>query len=349
MASLTITTYYTRKAIKYGAISFAALLILKSVLSTAIGIWRTLNPPPPPAPKAAFGKLPKVEFPESEFTGKGLIYQLETVGGGTPNLGDRANVYFIPAKKPGLLALDRANALAKRMGFKDQGQKVSEKIYQWRKDEALITTLEMDVATNNFTIRKNWREDQTLLKDKRLPAEDRAIVEAKNFLQAGGLSDKELEGNTNISYLRFIPPKLAPAVSLSEADFTRVNLFRNNLDELPVLPPHPEEALVSFLLSGSRESKKRILEVNYSFHPISQETFTSYTIKSSTQAWEELKAGQGFIANLEKGVKQIVVRKIYLAYFENSLPQEYLQPIYVFEGNNNFMAYIAAITPQWTE
>ena len=349
MATLTETAYLTRKTIKYGTIALIGLFLLKSALSTAITYWRKIHPPPPPPPTVAFGKLPKIQFPESRFKQEGLVYRLETITGGTPNLGDKTNVYFMPTKKPGLLALDRAEKQAIKLGFSGPGKKISETIYRWQKNDPLLTTLEMNIINHNLTIKKEWQEDQSLLGVKRLPVEEQAIIEAKNFLNTSGLLTVDLgTGKTKAFLLRFVPPNLVPAISLSEADFVRVNLFREDLNNLPLLPPDQKETLVSLLFSGSRNQEKRIVEVNYIHFPIAKETFATYPLKTSAQAWEELKAGRGFITNLETGEKQIVVRKIYLAYFENNLPQDFLQPIFVFEGNNDFTAYVPAISPEWT-
>jgi hypothetical protein len=34
-----------------------------------------------------------------------------------------------------------------------------------------------------------------------------------------------------------------------------------------------------------------------------------------------------------------------LGYFESFAPQEYYQPIYIFKGDNNFIAYVEAVAP----
>jgi len=41
---------------------------------------------------------------------------------------------------------------------------------------------------------------------------------------------------------------------------------------------------------------------------------------------------------------QVTIRNIYLAYFEPVTLTNYLQPIFVFEGDNNFVAYVPAIS-----
>ena len=265
-------------------------------------------------------------------------------------MGDKQKVYFIPVKKPGLLDLDRAKNQAKRMGFLSEPRKISETVYRWQKEKALLSTLEMNIVNDNFTIKKNWQEDQTLLVEKMLPIKEQAFIEAKNFLQTNGLPSQNLKiENAKVSFLRFVSPNLLPAISLSEADFVRIDLFRKKLNDLPVVPPNPKEASISFLFSGSRNQERRILEVKFTHFPAVGETSATYPLKTSAQAWEELKTGKAFIASLKKGKTQITIRKIYLAYFENNILQNYLQPIYVFEGDDNFAAYISAISSDWIE
>jgi hypothetical protein len=55
-------------------------------------------------------------------------------------------------------------------------------------------------------------------------------------------------------------------------------------------------------------------------------------------------AGKGFIANMGENVDKVIIRNAYLAYFEPPDKQSYLQPIVVFEGDRDFIAYIPAIT-----
>ena len=44
---------------------------------------------------------------------------------------------------------------------------------------------------------------------------------------------------------------------------------------------------------------------------------------------------------------QISVKKMYLAYFDPAIQQDYLQPMFVFLGDNNFAGYIPALDNQF--
>ena len=143
---------------------------------------------------------------------------------------------------------------------------------------------------------------------------------------------------------------MVPAISLSEADFVRVDLFRKNLDDLKVLPPNPNQSSVSWIFSGARETGKRIVEVDYAHQPVSEENYATYPFKSSATAWQELANGQGFVASLgENPQDKVTIRKVYLAYFDSDEIQDFLQPIFVFEGDKGFVGYIQAVDPKWVE
>jgi hypothetical protein len=350
MATLTETAYYTRRVIKYGTLALIFFIIFKYAFGVVSNVWRQLHPPPPPPPTVAFGKLPAIVFPEQQNLPK-LSYRLETIQGRVPELEKIGKVYFMPHPAPNLLAFDRAKEAAKKMGFTAPPRSVSPTVYQWSNQATPPTTLEMNIVNGNFTMRYAYENDQALFNQTNLPSTEQAATEAKNFLGTNKLLTDDLKaGRVEFAYLRFAPPTLITAISLSEADFVRVNIFRADQDELRILPPDPKNALVSFLFSGSREVGKRILEVNYTHYPLEKNTLATYPLKTSTQAWSELQSGGGYIANLGQNEKgEITIRRVYLAYFDTETPQSFLQPIFVFEGDQEFFAYVAAVSPEWTQ
>lgn len=348
MATLTQTAINTRRALKFGIIAIVVLIILRTTWVIGKDIWKKIHPPPPPPPTVAFGKLPKLKFPEKE-TPK-LEYRLETIQGALPKLLDIGRVYFMPHQTPNLLALDRAKEKARQLGFISQPEKIEETIFRWTTSETPPTILEMDINNGNFHFRYQHENDQELLVQKNLPTNEQSAQEAKSFLQTNGLLTDDLAtGSAEFDYLKYIPPKLIPAISLSEADFVRVNFFRADINDLRILPPNPKVALVSFLFSGNRQRGRRIIEVNYTYFPIDQNTSATYPLKPISVAWQELQNNSGYIANLGQNEKQIVIRKIYLAYYDSKETQNFLQLVYVFEGDRNFYGYVPAIATDWSE
>jgi len=38
-----------------------------------------------------------------------------------------------------------------------------------------------------------------------------------------------------------------------------------------------------------------------------------------------------------------------MGYFDSVVPQHYMQPVYVFEGDGNFVGYVPAVSKDWVE
>ncbi len=351
MLNLTQTAYWTRRLLKIGAFLLITIIFLRFSLKLFNSVWQKLNPPPPPPPTVIFGKLPVIKFPENSNSELELNYRLETIQGGLPKLPEIAKVFFIPKEGPNLLALQRAIQEAKKLGFTTEPQQINEAIYRWDNGETPSTTLKIDINTGNFQLRYAYENDAEVINSQDLPTNQQAAQEAKNFLDGKGLLTADLAtGSAEFVYLKYSPPDLLPVASLSEADFIRANLFRSDLDGLKILPPNPKNSLVSFLFSGIRTLGRRIVEINYSYYPIERETFATYPLKNIQTAWQELQGGKGYIANLDQSQNiNITIRKVSLAYYDADQPQNFLQPVYVFEGDNNFIGFVPAIDPQWME
>jgi len=350
MTNLTQAAFYTRKIVKIGGLLIVALLVGRVVLKSGSHLWQQAHPAPPPPPTVGFGKIPKPIFPPNGET-PAMTYQLETKQGELPETAATGRVYFVAQKSINLLDLDRARQQAKTMGFYNEPEKVSDEIYHWLGNNAPMTTLEMNINNGSFQFQYDYANDPEIRNYKNLPTDEQAGQEAKRFLDSHGLKTDSLnQGRQEIEYLALVNSQLEPVSSFSEANFVRVKLFRRDLDQLIVLPPNPQKALVSFLFSGSRELNKRIVEIRYHTAPVEEEIFETYPLMTAQQAWEKLRQGKAYLASLgQNQAGPIIIRWVYLAYYESDQPQLYLQPVFVFGGDRNFFAYVPALDPQWQE
>lgn len=349
MANLTKTAYLTRKSIKYGAVVIVIFFILRIIWNIGTNVYRQINPPPPPPATVSFNKLPALKFPKKENLPQ-FSYKLETIEGGVPSLDTIGKVYFMARPVANLLALDRAKQLASKMGFIGEPTKVSETVYHFVGQNP-ASTLDIDIISQRFKLAYDFISDQSIFVEKKLPNEAGAIQATKGFLSQTDLLYPDLEnGPTKISYFKFAAPNLVPVASFSEADFVRVDLFRQDLDKKKILSSNPNQSLISFLFSGARDLNKRIVEVNYFHQTISIENFSTYPLKPTNTAWQELTNNQSFIALLgDNPDGKITVRKVYLAYFQSEENQNFLQPIFVFEGDKGFLAYVPAVDSKWVQ
>lgn len=350
MATLTQTAYYSRQTIKYGSIAIVALLIFRSAFISFQSYWKSAHPSPPPKPTVAYGKLPKLNFPARPNLPP-ITLKPETISGSLPKLSDQAKVFFMPQPSDNLLARDRAKAWAKQLGFLKEPEKNETNVLIYTTETSPKTTLEINILTRNFKLLYDWKNDLEMPYTGTLLGEAQAIAMAKSFLQQKQVENSNdlLLGPAEAIYLQYENGNLVKPISLSEANFVRVNLFRNNIDDLRILPPNPKEANVSFLISPT-ESKKGIIEVKFINFSISLENYATYPLKDVNTAWTQLASGKGFIANLGNNPDgKVIVRNAYLAYFDNEEPQSFLQPIIVFEGDNDFYAYVPAVSDSWSE
>src|SRR5258708_29085526 len=95
MTQLTQIAITTRKIIRYVIYFIIFLIVGRMLLGIGIGIFNSVFPKPPPAPTVAFGKLPKLVFPEKKDLPK-FSYKLDTVTGELPALSTQAIVYYMP-------------------------------------------------------------------------------------------------------------------------------------------------------------------------------------------------------------------------------------------------------------
>lgn len=347
MATLTETAYYTRKAIKWGIIGLISLLVLRVIFDFTVDTWRRLHPPPPPPPTVAFGRLPAIKFPSQSSPSAKFNFTLETIEGKPYLATSSATVFFMPKPAANLLSLIRAKQFAGRLGFQEEPETNNQTRYLWRDKQNPLRTLDYDIVNNNFELSYDYPADLSLFAEKNLPSSENAIITAKKFLQDLNINISLLDnGETKVSFWQLNGNTLVKTTSLANADAVRVDLGRENLTGMKLLSPHYPDELIYFVFSGSSQSSKKILKASYKFWPVETEEKATYPLKTAVSAFTELKNNQGFIVRMGS-TNEVTIRKISLAYFYSQDYQEFLQPIFVFEGDPDFMAFVPALDPNW--
>lgn len=348
MSTLTETASLTRKVLLYGGIGFSIFFVLFLTVRAIASWWQVTHPPKPLPPNVRFGQIAVLKFPQTKTQPK-LSYKLETIDGVLPKLQDIAKVYSVPKPLRNLLSLSKSREFAARLGFKTEPNEIIQNIYQWNEPQ-YPRVLKRDVVSGNFILTYDYVTDFSVFTEKKLPTTKEAISETRSTLQGLGIYDSGFsDGRVETSFWKFAGGKLVPALSFSEANAVRSDFFLNDIDGLPVLPSGYKQAPVYFILSGSQTTEKRTLELHYTFWPIDKNDFATYPLKTPQEAWDELQAGKGYVASLGGVTKQAVIRSITLAYFYLEDYQPYFQPIYVFEGDSDFAAYVPAISSQWVK
>lgn len=351
MSSLTETAYYTRRTITWIIIGIIGYIVLRIFWSIFFALYLAIFPPKPPPPNHAFGVLPKIAFPDSQATPSSqLAFTLQTIDGTLPEASSSAPVFFMPKKTANLLALSNTQAFATRFNFNPEAIQESKNIYRFDDPDTPLRTLRYDLVSDNFIIRYRFEQDTGLFAAKDLPSEQAAIAESDGILRSFDLDQDDItSGSQDISFLRLVGDQLVRTTSLSRADAVRVDYFRADVGGLPVFTPIPDEGHIAFIYSGARDDNRHILQLAYTYWPVDKENFGTYALRSPDVAWQELQSGQGYIAQYPTTGTSVVVRDVRLGLYDTFDPQTYLQPIYIFEGDNGFLGYVHAVSHEWVE
>lgn len=352
--TLTQATHFGRMAIKYGSIFIVVLIVGRIFLRSFLAFWRAVNPPPPPPPTVGFGVLPPISFPVQSADERPPSYRLETASGTTPSFGDRAKVLLMLRSTPNLLADQRAREVAAGHNFVFEPEVVGTNIYQWRRSQPLEMKLEMNIFNNDLKLSSNYLSKPELLSNNKLPGDFEAIDRVKNWLKSSDLLPKDIAtASGEIVYLKSLGGEVKPAVSYSDADFIQVDINRVPIDgQYRMFTPEGYKGSVHAILSGAfPNSSDSIVELEFTYQEVDYQQVETYPVRSSQEAFRQLQAGEGFVANYEPvdASDEVVIRRVSLGYYQADEEQDYLQPIYVFEGDNDFLAYVPAVSTQYIQ
>jgi hypothetical protein len=340
-ASLTNIAITSRKAIRYGVYFVIAYFIGRMALNISLTVYRTFFPKPPPPPTVAFGPVPKLPFPERKDLPQ-FEYKVETPSGGLPSLDQQAKVYYMPPSAATLNSFENAKAKARGLGFTTDPEEITPTNFRFKHPTA-ASILEMNIVNNTFSISYNLASDPLPL-DKQPPAEQSAVSVARGYIGSASLTPPDLDGPTSTEFLKVDSQGLSTVVSLSEANLIKVSLFRKDYDNLSAKTPDPRTGNVWFILSGESGSGRQIIASEFHYFPIDKTQVATYPLKTAAAALEDLKAGNGFIASLGSNPDgKVTIRRIYLAYYDPGVYTQFYQPIVVFEGDRNFVAYVPAV------
>jgi hypothetical protein len=351
-ANLTTIAISTRRVVRYGIFFVIFLTIARGVLAVGVNIYNAVVPKPPPAPTVRFGKLPSIPFPAPTQDLPTFNYTVETTTGSLPAFPTQVRVYLMPPYTSTLFSADDAKKNAAALGFTATPLELSPVLYRYA-SQKVPSILEMNIVNGSFSISYNLAADSSPLSGLP-PAPEVAAVQAKDLLAQSGVNVTDLTGPSKHEFLKVEGQNLVRALSLSDSNLIRINLFRKDMDTGLVLEPKvlpsvtldPNRSNAWMILSGARDKERQLVAAQVRHFKIDEKRFETYPIKTAAVALEELKNGKGYIANL--GLNKdgaVTIRRIYLAYFDpDNSSSLYYQPVIVFEGDREFFAYVPAVT-----
>ncbi len=339
MPTLHETTDSIKTFAKWGGMGFGAIILIILLFRGGTFFINTFFPKPAPAPLQAFGKLPAIAFPV-DIISPPQSYQLDTISGDLGQFPDRAKVYKTLAATPTLLDLQQMRASIRKTPFTTNETHITDTEYSWNDPMRPDKKIKTNIVSNDFTITSNYLTYPDL-QPSGLIDQASSIKVATDFLEELGLYPLDIDPlKTTTQLLSLQGTSLFAASSLSTAQLIRIDFFQSDLDKLPIMYPHPPNSLLYFLLGGSNTDE--ILEGNFSHQTISMDSST-YPIISIGSAYDLLKKGNAYFASYYGTSNTISIKDVYLGYFMNESKQDYIMPMYVFEGKDGFFAYVSAV------
>lgn len=357
MATLTEASVTARKVIKWGAVGFVGITIVWYLGGALIKYYQAINPPPLPNPTTDFGTLPKIIFKESTSRPK-LV--LELPSGSIPNFVDRMRVYSQPIKRSTFTDAEKGIETAAALGFLFKPDQKTESNYVWTNQDQLNSKLDMNIINGHFTLSRQWQNNPALASMASFSSDKSVIMDTENYLSRVGLLNSDIVGVEKVTYLKDSGGVLARALSLSDADFVQLDLFRKNMEEVdpdsktkevlasyPFYRSDPNRGLVRIVVSGSRNLSDKIIGMDYNFNKIVYTENGTYPTKTSEEAWTELVNGGGYIFAGESKTAEVKIRRVFLGYYDADVSFGYAMPIYIFLGDQGFTAYVSAVNESW--
>ena len=346
MASLTQSSVIARKIIRFIIYGLVFIIVARFTILTGIRIFRFFFPEPPPAPEVCFGKLTQLPFPENLAKTENLVFTLETADGQLPEFSDQSRVYFMTKAAPNIQGLEFAKQKSVSLGFSPEGRELVETVFLFQ-NRSSPSTLTMNIVNGIFSISYDLRANPQALNEIP-PAADTGTSQVRSFLARAGLLVDDLSGPVEHGFIKIEEGRFVTALSQSDGKITKINLFRKSYEDLPSVTMDPDEANVWFMISGSQDRADQFIAAEYHYYPIDEEQSCTYPIKSSGETWEELTGGNGYVvSHRDEDRIDITIRNVYLAYLDAGQYTEFFQPVVVFEGDNDFAAYVPAVTSEF--
>jgi len=352
--TLTEVNYYTRRFSPVVLIVFLVGLILffgVKLLFTYLSSQKvtTTRTSVPVSYDPVFDKIKPPLTGDVEKSDK-YTFVLDTLDG-TPNFEEAtsaAEVYFLPQKTASFGFLSKIYAMAKAAGFDTD-------ITQHRLDDKIAifddgkNKLSIDIKTFNYIFSYTITRDDNVTPPTLPVAETTLFNEASSFISGMGRYPEELaRGERNIEYMRLNPEtnEIIPLKSPESANIVEVDFFLPDRNGLPVVSSsyYNSQHYVMFLIG---ENKTKVIKAQVQYFDRSEDQVGLYPLRSAQQAWEDLKKGQGAVVSSQAKLGEIKIQKVFLAYYDPAVYQEYVQPVYVFLGNNEFVAYVSAVSEEY--
>lgn len=341
MTSLTDIAFYLRRVILFGSIGFIVLIVV--TLSTMNYLRNTKRniPIPTPTPSTSFGPLPQIIFPQPAQ--RPTSFDLQLIEGKPPEATASAVVYLIPDKKPTLFSKRQGLIFGKKLGFLEEPIETSDTVLQFT-DPSTGSKLTVNTATNNFFLTKKYT-DPLVFQNLTITDQQQARSLAQAYFNELRVWNSRLDIST-ISFYSYANSAVQKLPDERGANLVRVDFFESHFGPYPTVTNLFSQSGTYLVFTIVDRKVGLVYEASFNFFPADANISATYPTISGNEAWDKLKAGNGYIASPAPDGKAIV-RRVYLSFYEPHEYMPFLQPVWAFTGDKGFAAYVPAIKEGW--
>jgi hypothetical protein len=347
--TLTEIVYYFRKLAPVIILSFIFCILFYFLIKLT---WPMLFPPQPKplATDPIFGKITRMKFTHVIDYPPNPDFILDTIEGEPVTATQTAKIFYLPQAPPRFGYLQTIYLMAQNLGFDTEltKHKIENEEAVFQDEEKKLT---IDIANFNFEFKYNYENNEEIFTNAVLISEDLIKERIKQFLRILGKYSEELaKGRDNLIYLNYNTQtkELGVVDKISEANAFEMDFYRPDIDSFPIVSPKYFNSQ-NYVIMLFRNEQYKILKAQIRFFEKKDQKVGVYPLKSGKQAWQELKEKAGVIVSAGKNSNQLIIKKMFLGYYDPDVYQEYLQPVYVFLGDNGFAAYVPAIKEEYIE
>lgn len=342
--TLTDLSYYIRKIGPFVALGFVFFFIFFSILNLVFKSAALRPKNQTPIIDFALGPIEKLLIKDTVSYPPNPNFILDNIQGRPTTATDSARVYVLPTPSTRFSYIQTISLMARAVGFDTRVDK-----YDLSGTQAAYSNLDhqltIDIRNFNFTYKSFFENNTDLFTDTNIPDTDTIQETAKSFLRRLDRYPEELvQGPLNIVYLNYHPETKTFVVveNPQEANVVEVDFFRPDIDGFPTVTPNYFNSQ-NYIVMVFKQDASKVIKAQVAFFEKDVTQRGTYPIKSGDVAWEQLKQGNGYIISAGQNSNTITIREMFVAYFDPGVEQRFLQPVYVFLGDKDFVGYVPAL------
>jgi len=347
--TLTELSYYTRKMIPF-FILFALVFLIIFYSFKLFFIYLESSKPRTVITDTIFGKIDQPSV-NNATSSANFNFTLDTVEGTPVTSTDTAKVYFLPRPATRFGYREKIYLMARTFGIDTEvvKYKLIDSIATFSDSEQKLT---VDIGNFNFKYESqpNSTDSSFLARaNSFIPSKKEIENKAIDFLKSIGRYPDELtRGTMKIIYLKYNPDfnSYTNMTTRAEANLVEVDFYRPDIEGISVATPRFFNSQ-NYVIMFFTEDGYKVLKSQVAFFEKSETQVGLYPVKSGETAWQELLDGKGIVVSARVRVKNITIKNMKIYYFDPDTYQPYLQPVYIFYDDKDFVAYIPAIANEY--